>query len=175
MRWTRVCTNFLLVFYLFTIYFSGMPDTNTLNFRLKQVMTDVANVLGIWPSWSMFAPNPIKFDSKTYAILTFRDGSMIEEDVEPELSGPSGTLRRARWMKFSQDSLRGMGQKRLFHPLAQHLRWKHRRAPSSLVKVELLRRWNVIHPFSDQELFPIDSTPRDSQEEILYKLVTEAE
>src|SRR5688572_19097579 len=109
----RYISNILIISYLVIIYFTGVPETNTFNSRLKQKANSVAFAIGIWPSWSMFAPNPIKFDSKTYVQVTYKSGEVKEFDVEIPLEGPLATFRNARWMKYSQDNLRSPNQKGL--------------------------------------------------------------
>ncbi len=78
--------------YLGVIYFAGVPESNTLNLQ-----KETAFALGIWPSWSMFAPNPVRFDSKTFVEIT-QNGEVIEKDVEIEPKGlMAPPFREARW------------------------------------------------------------------------------
>lgn len=166
-RFTKYILNSLIVAYLSIIYFTGVPESNTLNSRLKQKLHKVAQVVGIWPSWSMFAPNPIRFDSKTYVEITYSDGEILEEDVEKNVDGVLGAFRKARWMKYSQDNLRNPRHKVLLKPALHYFAKKFQREGNPIVNITLKRKWAEIQPFSDQSLHPIKNTPRTLKNEIL--------
>lgn len=166
-RVTKYFLNSLIVFYLGVIYFSGMPESNTLNTRLKDKAMSAAFILGIWPSWSMFAPNPIRFDSKTYVAITHKNGERKEYDVEKKLEGPFATFRKARWMKYSQDNLRNPGQSALLDPAIRYFTRKYDHDENPVVNVQIFRRWNEIAPFSNKRIHSIYQTPRYPREEIL--------
>ncbi|WPU65929.1 hypothetical protein [Peredibacter starrii] len=163
----RYCLNVVIVCYLCIIYFAGVPETNTLNYRMKQKMTSVAMVLGIWPSWSMFAPNPIKFDSKSYVEVTYKDGTIKEYDVEKKTTGILAPFRKARWMKYSQDNLRNPKQKGLLAPAIRHFVHKYDSKENPVVSVKINRKWSEVHPFSNKSIHSIYQTPRKEMNEIL--------
>ncbi|MFP5385109.1 MAG: hypothetical protein ACLGHN_03470 [Bacteriovoracia bacterium] len=166
-RLTRIFLNVLIVFYLSVIYFTGVPETNTLTFRLKQQTQKVAFALGIWPSWSMFAPNPIKFDSKSYVEITYKNGEIKEYDVEKQVDGILGPFRKARWMKYSQDNLRNPNQRGLLRPAIKYFARKYRQENNPIVNVKLKRKWKEVHPFSDHSIPSISNTPRTERNEVL--------
>jgi hypothetical protein len=151
----KITINFLIIFYLGVIYFSGVPETNTLTFRAKQKAESVAFVVGIWPSWSMFAPNPIKFDSKTYVEIVYKNGEKRKEDVEIKLTGLLATFRKARWMKYSQDNLRSPDQRGLLWPALRHFRAKFEKAGNPIVSMNINRYWIDVPPFNEKGLSPI--------------------
>lgn len=159
--------NGLIVSYLFVIYFSGVPVSNTLNVRLKEKAMNVAFIVGIWPSWSMFAPNPIKFDTKTFVRLTYKGGEVKEYNVELEPEGLLAPFRKARWMKYSQDNLRNPNQRALLAPAIRHFKQKYKISGNPIVNVQIKRKWEELHPFSDEFLHSIYKTPRYSRDEIL--------
>lgn len=164
----RVICNTLIIGYLGVIYFAGVPDTNTFNTRLKKKAMDVAFMVGIWPSWSMFAPNPIKFDSKTYVELTRKDGTKEEHDVEIPLEGVLSTFRMARWMKYSQDNLRNPNQKALLRPAVQHHFHKYNSEANPIVTVEIKRKWLEVPPFNEYQLIPLKADyQRKANSEVL--------
>jgi hypothetical protein len=164
---TRYVLNVLIVFYLGVIYFTGVPETNTLNHRIKGKASQVAFALGIWPSWSMFAPNPIKFDSKSYVEITYENGEVKEYDVEKEPTGILAPFRKARWMKYSQDNLRSPNQKALLAPAIRYFTRKYNNPENSIVTVKIKRKWSEVHPFADNGVPSIDQTPRKELNEIL--------
>lgn len=159
--------NFVAVFYLAVIYFSGVPESNTLNFRLKEKAVKVAMVVGIWPSWSMFAPNPIRFDSKSYVEVTHKNGEVKEYDVEIEPTGFLAPFRKARWMKYAQDNLRNPRQKALLDPAIRHFLYKYDLKKNPIVNLQIKRKWQEVHPFSDHSIPSISKTPRLEKNEIL--------
>lgn len=159
--------NSLIIMYLAIIYFTGVPETNTLNLRLKEKSMKVAFALGIWPSWSMFAPNPIKFDSKSYVEITHKNGEINEYDVEVGPTGILAPFRKARWMKYSQDNLRSPRQRGLLRPAVRHFVRKYDQIDNPIVNVTLKRKWLDIHPFSERQLHSIYETPRTEKQEIL--------
>lgn len=159
--------NVLIVSYLAIIYFSGVPETNTLTYRAKEKAMTVAFALGIWPSWSMFAPNPIKFDSKSFVVITYNNGVIKEFDVEKRTPGILGTFRKARWMKYSQDNLRNPTQKALLDPAIRYFRNKYEDPKNHIVSVQIKRKWQEVHPFSDDQVHSIFKTPRIQKNEIL--------
>ena len=166
-RLTKIFVNVLILFYLSVIYFTGVPETNTLNFRLKQQAQKVAFVLGIWPSWSMFAPNPIKFDSKSYVEITYKNGEIREYDVEKKVDGILGPFRKARWMKYAQDNLRSPNQKGLLQPAIKYFARKYQQKNNPIVNVKIRRKWLEVHPFSDRSIPSIIRTPRKERNEVL--------
>lgn len=166
-RLKKYLFNTLIVSYLAIVYFSGMPETNVFDSRLKAKAMSIAFALGIWPSWSMFAPNPIRFDSKTYVLLKYKSGEYKEVDVEKKLDGLLATFRSARWMKYAQDNLRNLNQKALLKPVARYFVRKYDRKDDPLVVIQILRRWNEIQPFSYKKLYSIFETPRIQKQEIL--------
>jgi hypothetical protein len=166
-RLTKGVLNVVIAAYLGVIYFSGVPETNTLNSRLKEKAMIAAFVVGIWPSWSMFAPNPVKFDTKSFVELRYRDGQVREYDVEPELTGPLGTFRKARWMKYSQDNLRNPNLRVLLAPAIRHFAQKYRLPGNPVVTVRIKRKWEEVHPFSHERLHSIYRTPRYQKHETL--------
>jgi hypothetical protein len=166
-RVTKYFLNTLIVFYLGVIYFTGVPETNTLNFRLKEQTMKIAFALGIWPSWSMFAPNPIKFDSKSYVEITYQDGEIVEHDVEKKLSGILAPFRKARWMKYSQDNLRNPNQKVLLQPAINYFARKYRIEGNPITHIKIRRKWLEVHPFSDHKIPSISKTPRIEKDEVL--------
>lgn len=166
-RLTKYILNTLIVTYLAIIYFAGVPESNTLNFRLKEKASKVAFAIGIWPSWSMFAPNPIKFDSKSFVEITYKNGEVKEFDVEKDTPGILGPFRKARWMKYSQDNLRNPTQKVLLSPAIRYFTKKYDRAENPIVTVQIKRRWSDIHPFSDHSIPSISKTPRVENHEVL--------
>lgn len=166
-RLTKYVLNSLIVSYLAVIYFSGVPESNTLNFRIKEKAMSVAFAIGIWPSWSMFAPNPIKFDSKSFVEITYENGVVKEYDVEKETLGILGPFRKARWMKYSQDNLRNPGQKALLNPAIRYFTKKYNSVDNPIINVQIKRKWSDIHPFSDHAIPSISKTPRIEKHEIL--------
>jgi hypothetical protein len=166
-RLTKYILNTLIVSYLAVIYFAGVPETNTLNFRVKERAMKVAFAVGIWPSWSMFAPNPIKFDSKTYVAVTYKNGETKEYDVEKNPEGILATFRKARWMKYSQDNLRNPNQRVLLKPAIRYFTRKYDLPGNPVVNVQILRRWAEVHPFSDKQIPSIYRTPRLEKNEVL--------
>lgn len=166
----RCLANSLIVSYLAVIYFSGVPESNTLNFRLKQKATSIAFAVGIWPSWSMFAPNPIKFDSKSYVDVTYKNGDIKTFDVEIPLEGPLATFRKARWMKYSQDNLRSPRQKGLLLPAVWYHKRKYEKVENPIVSISIKRIWTDVPAFSDAgNLVPlITSIPRKESSEVLF-------
>lgn len=166
-RITKYFLNTVIVFYLGIIYFSGVPETNTLNFRMKEKAMNVAFALGIWPSWSMFAPNPIKFDSKSYVEISYANGEVKEYDVEKNPTGLLATFRKARWMKYSQDNLRNPKQKVLLGPAIRYFKRKYAVEGNAITAVKLKRKWAEVHPFSHHELPAIGETPRVHKDEVL--------
>lgn len=159
--------NTLVIFYLAVIYFTGVPESNTLNFRIKENAMTVAFALGIWPSWSMFAPNPIRFDSKSYVEVTYKDGKTKEYDVEVELEGILAPFRKARWMKYAQDNLRSPRQKALLDPAIRHFVHRYDTPENPVVGVRIKRKWSEVHPFSEKGLHSIYKTPRLEKNEVL--------
>lgn len=166
-RLTKYLVNVLVVFYLSVIYFTGVPETNTLNSRLKKQAMTVAFASGIWPSWSMFAPNPIRFDSKSYVEVTHKNGEIHEYDVEIAPTGLLAPFRKARWMKYSQDNLRSPKQRGLLAPAARYFANKYHEPENPVIKVVLKRKWMDIRPFSNSHLPSIFETPRKLNQEIL--------
>jgi hypothetical protein len=168
-KFIRLLSNGLIIFYLVVIYFSGVPESNTLNSRLKKKTTDIAFILGIWPSWSMFAPNPIKFDSKTYIEITYRNGKTILKDIEEEPSGILAPFRKARWMKYSQDNLRNPKQKGLLAPSLRYHFAKFNSLDNPIVGLKIIRKWWDVPAFNEATpLIPINSNyKRNESQEIL--------
>lgn len=166
-RITKYFLNTLIVMYLGIIYFTGVPETNTLNFRIKEQAMKVAFVIGIWPSWSMFAPNPIKFDSKSYVEISYQNGEVIELDVEKDLDGILAPFRKARWMKYSQDNLRNPNQKVLLRPALNYFARKFKIEGNPITYIQIKRRWLEVHPFSDHSIPSISRTPRVEKSEVL--------
>lgn len=166
-RLTKYFINCLIISYLVVIYFSGVPETNTFNSRLKEKTMKIALAVGIWPSWSMFAPNPIRFDSKSYVSVLYKNGTVKEQDVEIELTGPLATFRKARWMKYSQDNLRSPTQRALLSPALRYFRKKFHDPENPIVNIQIKRKWAEMHPFSNVELHSIYKTPRTEKLEVL--------
>jgi hypothetical protein len=174
-RPTKYVLNLLIVCYLAVIYFSGVPETNTLNTRLKDKAMKVAFALGIWPSWSMFAPNPIRFDSKSFVAITHKNGVIDEYDVEIKLDGILATFRKARWMKYSQDNLRSPTQRGLLASAIRHFTKRYADPQNPIVSVQIKRKWAEVHPFSHRSIPPIYRTPRIQKDEILITQKVENE
>lgn len=166
-RLTKYFLNCLIVSYLAIIYFTGVPETNTVNARLKEKSMKIAMAIGIWPSWSMFAPNPIRFDSKSYVSILYKNGVVQEHDVEIELEGIMAPFRKARWMKYSQDNLRSPNQRALLDPALRHFKSKYNDPSNPIVNIQIKRKWAEVHPFSERELHSIYKTPRTEKFEIL--------
>lgn len=164
---SRKITNSAIVLYLAVIYFSGVPESNTLNFRLKEQSLKVAFAVGIWPSWSMFAPNPIKFDSKSYVSITYLNGEVKEYDIEIEPTGILAPFRKARWMKYSQDNLRSSEQRPLLNPAMNHFLHKYNQKGNPIVNLQIKRKWSEVFPFSNSTLHSIYKTPRNERFEII--------
>ena len=155
LRWI---SNFLIVSYLLVIYFSGVPESNTLNTRLKQKATAISFAVGIWPSWSMFAPNPIKFDSKSFVEITYNNGDIKEYNVEIPLSGVLATFRNARWQKYSQDNLRSRNQRGLLAPAIRYHRRMYDSVDNPIVSISIKRKWKNVPPFTEAApLIPLKS------------------
>lgn len=166
-RLVKFGLNFLIVFYLGVIYFAGVPESNTLNSRLKQKAMKISFLVGIWPSWSMFAPNPVRFDSKSYIEVSYKNGETKEYDVEKDVKGPLATFRKARWMKYSQDNLRNPGQRALIMPALRYFKRKYDTPENPVVHIMLKRKWFEIPAFSDHKIYSIYSTPRNERFEVL--------
>jgi hypothetical protein len=147
--------NCIIVLYLAVIYFAGVPDSNTLNYRIKEKAEVISFAIGIWPSWSMFAPNPIKFDSKSFVEITYKNGDKIKQDVEMKITGILAPFRNARWSKYSQDNLSSPNQRELLAPALRHFRFKYRRSDTSIVQATLTHHWIDVPPFNEEHLPPI--------------------
>lgn len=166
-RITKYFLNTLIVSYLAVIYFTGVPESNTFNARLKEKAMKVAMAVGIWPSWSMFAPNPIRFDSKSFVVVRYKNGELAEHDVEIELDGMMATFRKARWMKYSQDNLRSPTQRALLNPALRYFKRKYAQPGNPIVNLQIKRKWAEVHPFSHRNLHSIYKTPRTQRFEVL--------
>ena len=166
-RLTKYFINILIVSYLGVIYFTGVPESNTLNFRIKEKAMKVAMAVGIWPSWSMFAPNPIRFDSKSFVVVNYKNGSTKEYDVEIKLEGIMAPFRRARWMKYSQDNLRSPNQRALLQPAINYFTKRYQNPQNPIVSLQIKRKWAEVHPFSNRQIPSIYKTPRIEKHEVL--------
>lgn len=168
MKAKKIVTNFLIVGYLAIIYFSGVPESNTLNFRLKNKAVDMAFILGIWPSWSMFAPNPIKFDTRTFVEISYKNGETKDYNVEIETKGLLAPFRQARWQKYSQDNLRNPKQKALWAPAIRFFKEKYKVDGNPIVSIKIKRIWEDVPPYNDQKLVPLwEKFERKANTEIL--------
>lgn len=107
----------------------------------------------------MFAPNPIKFDSKTYVEMIHQNGDLKVQDVEIELNGLLATFRQARWMKYSQDNLRNPNQKALLEPAVRFFYSKYNNSENPILEISLKRKWKEVPPFTENSpLRPLTST-----------------
>jgi hypothetical protein len=165
----KLILNSFIVSYIFLIYFSGMPASNTLNLKLKKMTEKVTLMIGIWPSWSMFAPNPIKHDSKAIVLIRYKNGVVDEFDVEIEPQGGLGPLRKARWMKYSQDNLTHAGQRQLLNPAINYFYHKFFSEFNPIVSISIKRKWWNVPTFSESDpLIPLlTKVNRAEQSEIL--------
>jgi hypothetical protein len=168
----RVFLNFLIISYLIIIYFAGVPPTNTLNNHLKTTTSNLAYLIGVWPSWSMFAPNPVKLDSKTFVQIKYVDGTEIEKDVEPKITGILSPFRSTRWSKFSQDNLRNEKQKALRPAVAEFFLNQEVAQGKNVAKIILVQRLREVPPLGPNGyVVPIkENYPRVEKSKVLYEM-----
>lgn len=161
--------NSFIVTYIFLIYFSGMPASNTLNYRFKKTSEKITLMIGIWPSWSMFAPNPIKHDSKAMVVIRYQNGQIVQHDVEIKLEDNLSVLRKARWMKYAQDNLTNINQRQLLFPAIQHYITKYQLPHNPIVSIVIKRKWWNVPLFSDTNpLIPLlTNVTRPEHSEVL--------
>lgn len=159
-RFKMYLLNTLIILYIGIMYFAGVPDNNLVDKKLNQFANKTSLMLGFWPSWSMFAPNPIKFDAKTFVKITYKDGKSDVHDLERKLSGPFKELRRARWMKFAQDNIRSADQKSLLNPIIRHYLFKYNSLKRPISQIQIIRKWRDIPSLEKDGLYPIKDTPK---------------
>jgi hypothetical protein len=138
-----------IAIYIVLIYFAGVPATNTFMTRFQENTRAIVHALGIWPSWSMFAPNPIKYDSNTFVKIKYNDGSEVEYDVEEKPTGILGPFRAARWNKYSQDNLKSDKQRGLLRPTLNYFTKKYQIADKKIVYIALVQKWQDVPPYGD--------------------------
>lgn len=152
--------NTLIICYVGIMYFSGLPDGSLLHNQFKQLSTKAAMVVGIWPSWSMFAPNPIKSDSKTFVRISYKNGKSELFDLERRLTGPFKEIRKSRWMKYAQDNVRSPQQRVLLSPIIRHYLFKYNSKINPITNIQIIRKWREIPLINSDGIYPIIDTPR---------------
>lgn len=152
--------NTLMIFYIGIMYFSGTPDGSLLHNQLKQFSNKAALVIGIWPSWSMFAPNPVKADSKTFVKISYKNGTTELHDLERKLTGPFSEIRKSRWMKYAQDNVRSPQQRVLLAPIIRHYLFKYNSKKNPITDIQIIRKWREIPLINNDGIYPITDTPR---------------
>ena len=106
----------------------------------------------------MFAPNPIKFDTKSFVEISYEDGEVELHDVEIELDGVLSTFRKARWMKYAQDNLRSPNQKGLLNPAIRHFLAKYGSIDRPIKGISLKRKWWDVKPFFEGGIDPVSNS-----------------
>ena len=149
-----MCNVFILS-YCSVIYFTGVPSSNTLQFKLKETLRPVAFAFGIWPSWSMFAPNPIKSDSRAIVEIHFKDKNIKTKNIDGSVEGFLSVLRHARWMKYAQDNLISPDQKGLLEPAMFFYLSKYQSEKNPITSIKILHLRSEIPPFSEFEVLPM--------------------
>lgn len=152
--------NALIISYVGVMYFSGVPDSSLLHNQLKQFSSKAAMVIGIWPSWSMFAPNPVKSDSKTFVKISYKNGKSELYDLERRLTGPFIEIRKSRWMKYAQDNVRSPQQRALLAPIIRHYLFKYNSKKNPITNIQIIRKWREIPLIYSDGIYPIIDTPR---------------
>lgn len=159
--------NTLLASYIAIIFFAGMPEINEMSLRVRQLAGRVSMLVGLWPSWSMFAPNPLRFDNKTYVVMSYKDGKQQEEDIEVPLEGPLAPFRSARWTKFAHDNLRQPNQRALLPGILNHFYHRYNAEENPILFMKVIRKISLVPPIDEKNIPSIFNTPRIKQDEIL--------
>jgi hypothetical protein len=136
------------------IYFTGVPSSNNLQFQIKEILLPVAFAIGIWPSWSMFAPNPIKSDSQAMVEIQFKNKMIKTKNIDGSVEGFLSVLRHARWMKYAQDNLISPDQKGLLEPAMFFYLSKYQSEENPITSIKILHLRSEIPPFSEFEVLP---------------------
>lgn len=146
----RHVLNLIIVIFITTAVITGTPEMNFFHEKVKSFLHPLSFAIGIWPSWSMFAPNPARVDSKTFAEIHLRSGKVKELDIEPQYgSGFAGHLRDDRWRKFSGDNLKNANHRAVLPLIINYLHKKFNPSMDPITKVRLIQRWSEVSNFGD--------------------------
>ncbi len=133
-----LATAFAVLFCLILVS-QNMPPSHT---KTKlTVLEPVTRSLGMLQGWGVFAPNPLRLEVETYAVVSFADGS--SEYWDPKTgSFWLGSPRYERWRKIST-RLRRDSHNALWQPNARNIAEEMTTGDKEAVRVQLVRRWST--------------------------------
>lgn len=112
--------------------------------RLRPAMV----ATGIFQPWGLFAPNPMTIEVRTYAVVTFEDGTSTTWFPSDERNNIDSN-RNERWRKW-EGRIRENRNAELWDETARHVVHRFEVDGVSVAEVDLVRRWSQI-PSIDQQ------------------------
>jgi len=103
---------------------------------------------GVFQPWGLFAPNPMTTEVRTFARVTFEDGTSTIWSPSIE-RGNIDSNRNERWRKW-EGRLRQDTHADLWDDAARHVAARYEAEASAVTTVDLVRRWSEI-PWYDRE------------------------
>jgi len=157
--WRRVAVDALIAFHLVAIpVWIAADDQATIGHessvldRLQSWIQPYMAFTGLWQSWDTFSPDPQSINFSLYARVTFANGDAASWRFPgPEGKGPFAMRRVERWRKW-RSAVRQDSNAYLWPDTARFIaRLFARDRP---VRVELVRRWDLVDPPGDPPSWP---------------------
>ena len=142
----RIATQLFIAIHIAAIVTWDIPLSSPESWPLIPALRSYVRWAGLWQSWSMFAPDPISINIRTYARITDRDGRVVSLDLLP-MRGRQDWLaryRRDRYRKWVIDHVRRDDHALLWPGTAQFMLRQARGTVANPVSVTLVRRWRQV-------------------------------
>lgn len=137
-----------VAFHVLVIVSWGMPTETLVGKALNRSIEPYMLFTGLWQNWSMFAPDPRRFDCYLTAKLRFKDGmESLWEFPRMDKMGPVEAYFKERYRKWACDNLRLDTQRGTWSEASRYIARLNQTDPANPVtQVELIRSWADIPP-----------------------------
>lgn len=143
---SRLVLSVLIVLHISATMLWLLPKSSLRN-HVRPATDNYIHYLGLWQSWSMFAPDPLSLNMYLSATVTYRDGTQRGWSFPrmPELD-LAGRYQQERYRKF-QEYARLEGYAFMWPGMARYIaQTTDDQAGNPPVRVQLQRNWWVIPP-----------------------------
>lgn len=144
---TRNLTNGFILFHLAAFACWSNPLNKEFRNPFVEWIAPYMEWTGLWQSWAMFAPDPMRVNAHLEALIIFRDGSQaIWSFPRTQKQGYLERYLKERYRKWSSDYVRVDAYGSLWPDTARFIARLHRKPENPPVEVRLIRRWMIIPP-----------------------------
>ena len=150
-KYQRLFANVVILLSFLMMIRAQIDSKNPLGRQIFKLVTPIQNYFSMWRGWQMFAPNPLRMNSRLFAKIHINGKILEYEFPNPQSENKmQAYLVGERWRKYLVEGVRLDKNSHLWPDCARWVYRKYKLAhpDHQVTQIDLYRKWSDIPPWN---------------------------